>query len=228
MNKAERLLKILTILQSRRRAVTATALAEMLQVSERTIYRDVQALGLSGVPIDGEAGVGDVLQKGSVLPPLMFTEDELEALILGVRMVQGWGDEGLGSAADSALDKIRAILPQRQHYLNAIAKETLLVPDYERTAIVRFSQPLRESIKRFQKVRLDYSDEAGKATGRIAWPLGLVYWGKVWTLIAWCELRSAYRMFRLDRINSLELLAAQFEPQADRCLKDYLERFTGE
>ncbi len=222
MQKAERLLKILTLLQGRRRAITATALADYLQVSERTIYRDVQALCLSGVPIEGEAGVGYILQKGAVLAPLMFNEAELEALILGVRMVQGWGDNSLGQAADSALQKIRAIVPERMQYLQSIAEETLLVPNYERKGNTRFSERIRHAIKQQQKLTIGYRDEQGEDSERIIWPLGLVYWGKVWTLISWCELRAAYRVFRLDRVKALQPLLEQFVTNEHCSLKDYL------
>ena len=236
MTKAERLLKILTLLKGRRQAITAAALAEQLQVSERTIYRDIEALSLSGAHIEGEAGVGYVLQKGSMLPPLTFSESELESLILGVRMVQSWGDPELGQEANSALAKIRAIVPDHLHYLKGITQETLLVPDYERSELSRFGQPLRQAIKRYQKIYIQYQKPspgqhpADKATGerseRIVWPLGLVYWGKVWTLVSWCENRSAYRMFRLDRIHQLETLGAHFETSDNCCLQDYLENHT--
>ena len=225
MTKTERLLKILTVLKSRRRAVTAAALAEQLQVSERTIYRDMQALSLSGVHIDGEAGVGYVLQKGAVLPPLMFNEEELEALIFGVRMVQSWGDPALGQMADSALEKIRAIVPERLHYLQAIAQETLLAPEYASGELTEFGELLRKAIKLRDKICVGYKKPDGEQSERVVWPLGLVYWGKVWTLITWCELRNAYRVFRVDRITALQMTDEQFEPSEGRCLKDYLLRY---
>ncbi|MBB6521374.1 helix-turn-helix transcriptional regulator [Pseudoteredinibacter isoporae] len=222
MNKAERLLKLLTLLQSRRRAITAAQMADKLNVSERTIYRDIQALELSGVPISGEAGVGYMLQAGSTLAPLMFNESELEALILGVRMVQAWGDQGLADSADQALDKIRAILPDRQHYLHSIAEETLIVPDLERDQSTRHSQELRRAIKQQEKITIDYQDEKQQSSQRTIWPLGLVYWGKVWTLVSWCELRADYRSFRIDRIQGLENSGETFETSDEISLKHYL------
>lgn len=227
MKKPERLLKILTLLQSRRRAITALSLADHFQVSERTIYRDIQALVLSGVPIEGEAGVGYLLQKGAVLAPLMFNEAELESLILGVRMVQAWSDEVLAQSADSALDKIRAILPDRMHYLQSMAEETLIVPDYEVREGSRFSPPLREAIKELKKVEITYIKEDAETSRRVIWPLGLVYWGKVWTLISWCEMRNAYRNFRIDRITELAILDEKFETNEERSLKNYLKSYTG-
>lgn len=225
MNKAERLLKLLTLLQSRRRAITAASLAEKLNVSERTIYRDIQALELSGVPISGEAGVGYMLQAGSTLAPLMFNESELEALILGVRMVQAWGDSGLAESADQALDKIKAILPDRQHYLHSIAEETLIVPDFEQGNSTQYSQELRQAIKQREKLAIHYQDEKQAASERTIWPLGLVYWGKVWTLVSWCELRDDYRSFRIDRIQKLAGANAHFEASDEISLKNYLSRF---
>ncbi len=225
MNKAERLLKLLTLLQSRRRAITAAALAEKLAVSERTIYRDIQALELSGVPISGEAGVGYMLQAGSTLAPLMFNESELEALILGVRMVQAWGDKGLADSADHALNKIKAILPDRQHYLHMMAEETLIVPDFEHGNSTQFSQELRQAIKQREKLSIHYQDEKQAESERTIWPLGLVYWGKVWTLVSWCELRDDYRSFRIDRIKNLTSANESFEASDEISLKNYLSRF---
>lgn len=225
MQKPERLLKLLTLLQSRRRAITALSIAEHFQISERTVYRDIQALILSGVPIEGEAGVGYVLRKGEVLPPLTFTEAEMEALILGVRMVQGWSDEALGQSADAALEKIRAILPDRLHYLQSMTHETILVPDYERERSAQFSQPIREAIRKKQKIRVDYRKEDGETSTRVLWPLGLVFWGKVWTLIGWCELRNDYRVFRLDRMINIKPVDDFFETTEERNLKHYIERY---
>lgn len=226
MKKAERLLKTLTLLQSRRRAVTAREIAHQFQISERTVYRDIQSLISAGVAIEGEAGVGYMLLRGEVLQPLTFDEAQLEALIFGVRMVQGWGDDALGNAASEALEKIRAILPDRLHYLNAISEETLIVPDYEREAHNPHSHRVRNAIREQQKLELEYADEKGSATKRLIRPLGLVFWGKVWTIIAWCELRADYRTFRLDRIETLRIGEEKFETTETRNLKHYLERYS--
>ena len=224
MTKSVRLFKLLTLLQGRRRAITASAIAEQLGVSERTVYRDIQALVDTGAPIGGEAGVGYLLQKGSTLAPLMFDEEELEALLLGVRMVQGWGDPELGDAADNALSKIRAILPDHMHYLRVIPGETLLVPDYEREELLNNSPILRHSIKESMKVKIEYCKlDSDEKSSRIVWPLGLVYWGKVWTLISWCELRNDYRVFRIDRITHVECMKEAFETTPERSLKHYLD-----
>jgi len=224
MRKAERLFQLLTLLRGRRTVITAKALSERLQVSERTIYRDIQALSLSGVPIEGEAGVGYRLRPGFSVPPLMFDEEELEALLLGVRMVQGWSDSALGNAADRALDKIRAVLPETLHHRHTIRPEWLLVPDYYREESARFSDQIRQAIKSQQVLQLDYRREDGAESTRVIWPLGLVFWGKTWTLIAWCELRTAYRMFRLDRILQSLPLPRHYETTSEISLQYYLNK----
>lgn len=225
MRKAERLFQLLTLLRSRRTVITATELAQQLSVSERTIYRDMQALSLSGVPLESEAGVGYRLKPGFTVPPLMFDESELEALLLGVRMVQGWSDNQLGQAADSALQKIRAVLPERLHQQHTREEEWLLVPDYHRQHCAQFSDQLRDQIKRKQVISIGYQREDGTQSEREIWPLGMVYWGRVWCLIAWCEMRQDYRQFRLDRIQSLIELDRQFITDENCSLKNYLDQY---
>ncbi|QEQ95286.1 helix-turn-helix transcriptional regulator [Neptunomonas concharum] len=222
MRKAERLFQILTLLRGRRTVITAKDLAERLQVSERTVYRDIQALSLSGVPIEAETGVGYRLHTSFNLPPIMFDLDELEALLLGVRMVQGWSDESLGRAADSALNKIRAVLPERQHHEHTIRPEWLIVPDFYRDQSAPYSRELRAAIKSQSVLELSYRREDRAASVRHIWPLGLVYWGRTWTLVAWCELREAYRMFRLDRIVALTILERHFTTSSTLSLQHYL------
>ncbi len=203
MRKAERLFQLLTLLRGRRTVITARSLAEHLQVSERTIYRDMQSLSLSGVPIEGETGVGYRLKAGFTIPPIMFSPQELEAILLGARMVQRWGDQELGKAADSALTKIRAILPDKLHFEHAIKPEWLLVPDYSSGENARHGEQIRAAIKSLRVLSINYRTEDQQSSDREIWPLGLVFWGNVWTLISWCELRHAYRSFRLDRIIKL-------------------------
>ena len=224
MRKAERLFQLLTLLRSRRQVITAQELAERLEVSERTIYRDMQALSLSGMPIESEAGVGYRLRPGFSVPPLMFDEEELEALLLGVRMVQGWSDDALGSAAGSALEKIRAVLPDRLHHRHTLQPEWLLVPDFHRSKRAQYSDQIRETIKMRVIIDIEYQREDGELSSRSIWPLGLVYWGQAWTLIAWCEIRDDYRMFRLDRIQGLVVSDNLYPEDPSRCLKHYLQK----
>lgn len=221
MRKAERLFQILTLLRSRRTVITAQELAEKLEVSERTIYRDIQSLSLSGMPIESEAGIGYRLKPRFSVPPLMFDEGELEALLLGVRMVQGWSGEAMGKAADSALQKIHAVLPEHLHHQYTQQAEWLLVPDFYRAHSAKFSDQLRDAIKHKNVLQIDYTREDGEQSQREIWPLGMVYWGKTWTLVAWCEKRSDYRMFRLDRINALNPMDHHFETTASCNLQHY-------
>lgn len=209
MRRADRLFRIVQVLR-RRRFVTATQLAEQLEVSERTIYRDVRDLIGSGVPILGEAGVGYRLERGFDLPPLAFNEDEIEALVLGARMVQHYGDEELRRAARSILDKTHAVVPERAKERLASTALFALSFGVPKAALVRLG-PIRQATAARKKILLTYVDEHGSESERIVRPLGLYFWGNVWTLGAYCELRSDFRTFRLDRIGALEVRSESFE-----------------
>ncbi len=220
MRRADRLFQIIQLLR-KDRVVTAREIADKLEVSERTIYRDMQDLSLSGVPISSEAGSGYRLLPGFHLPPLMFTEEELSALLIGARMVQAWTDKGLASAATQAMIKIESAVPE--HLRDELAREDILVPDFgvdprvsKRLAL------LRVGIKELQKIEFSYKREDGEPSSRIVHPLGLFYWGRVWTLTAWCELRDEFRNFRLDRMTHVSLLEEAFESSPGRTLQDYL------
>jgi predicted DNA-binding transcriptional regulator YafY len=220
MRRADRLFQIMLFL-GRGTVVRARELAERLEVSERTIYRDVADLGRSGVPIEGEAGVGYLLRGGYRLPPLMFDADELEALALGSRMVKGWTDPALGKAAERALLKIEAVLPADRR--SQLAQEALLVPDFHvPPAMVAPLGQLRLAIAQGRKVRFDYVRADGAPSTRTAWPLGLFFWGGTWTLGAWCELRGEYRSFRVDRLSTLTVLDEVFDGARERLLEDYI------
>ncbi len=225
MKKSERLLQLLVLLRGRRRAVTAAQLAERLEVSERTVYRDIQSLLLSGVDIEGEAGVGYSLRPGSGIPPLMFNEEELEALVLGIRLVKGWADDELIQAAESAQQKIRAVLPShtQQQYENKHTK--YLVPDNKRRQRLRYSEEIRSAIDERRILALNYKDEKGQQSRRRIYPLGMMFWGEAWTVVAWCELREDYRLFRLDRIDTAELQGEHFETGPECSFADYISRY---
>ncbi|NGN97027.1 YafY family transcriptional regulator [Grimontia sp. S25] len=221
MSKSERLFELLTLLRSKRYAVTAKSLSEELKVSERTIYRDIQSLQLSGVPIEGEAGIGYLLGKGSHLPPLMFTEEEMVALELGMRMVRAWSDKSLAAASESASRKIQSILPE--HLKAQIDALPLAVPDfYIESECTAWRESLREATTEKQKVRIKYKTGEGIHSERVVHPLGQVFWGKVWTLVAWCELRDDYRSFRVDRIEGMEALKEHFEASGVKSFQHYL------
>ena len=225
MRPADRLFQIVLFL-GRGRVVTARYLAEHLGVSERTIYRDIQDLVTSGVPIDGEAGVGYRLRRGFQVPPLMFDEAELQALVFGVRVAQAYGDKDMASAADRVLAKVDAVLPDRLR--GELNSDRLVVPP--RPLPPGASEMLgdvREAINRRMRLFLDYRDADGKTTERIVWPLSLLYWGHSWTLGAWCELRQAFRSFRVDRISSSRTLASQYPDEPGKRLNDYFAAVRG-
>ena len=220
MRRADRLFQIILLL-GRDRIKTARRIAEELEVSERTVYRDIADLVAVGVPIDGEAGVGYHLHSGYQVPPLMFDEEELEALVLGASMVRTWADAELAKAAERVLEKVDAVLPNRLR--GNLEKETLLAPGFFiPPETVTGMASLRKAIDRRLKVNMAYVREDGERSERIVWPLGLVFWGTKWTLGAWCEWRDGFRTFRLDRIQSLELLSLTFPDSPGRRFRDYI------
>lgn len=224
MRKSERLFQLVTLLQGRRTAITAEALAEVLEVSLRTVYRDVQALMLSGVPIDGEAGVGYRLRPGFDLPPLMFRSDETTALLVGSRMVQAWTDPALAEAARRAEAKILAVLtPVMRIEISRLPYRIPVFSNGEREV----HGVLRTACEVRQKVEVTYRDAKGEATTRILWPLGLIGWGERWTLLAWCEKRDAYRNFRLDRVENIAVLPVTYPLHPERSLEHYLTQVVG-
>lgn len=220
MRRADRLFNLVLLL-NRKRAVTARELAEALEVSERTIYRDIADLSLSGIPVEGEAGVGYLMRGNYQLPPLMFDAEELAALALGGRMVQGWSDNELGRAAERALLKIEAVLPEPMK--QRLARQTLLVPDFHvPPAMVEPLGLLRRAIADQHKLSFAYTRADGETSTRTIWPLGLFFWGQIWTLGAWCELRGEYRSFRPDRMAELTLLEDTFDSRDGVLLEEYI------
>jgi predicted DNA-binding transcriptional regulator YafY len=224
MRRADRLFQIVLLLD-RRRAVTAREIAESLNISERTVYRDIADLSRSGVPISGEAGVGYMLRSGYRLPPLMFDPEELQALALGSRMVKGWADEALGRAAERALMRIEAVLPKQLQ--ERPARDAFLVPDFHvpKKMVAPLTQ-LRRCIAESKKAQLAYTRLDGVASSRTIWPLGLVFWGESWTLAAWCELRGDFRTFRPDRMQQVAVLDDGFEGTG--MLQKYMNLYSGE
>jgi predicted DNA-binding transcriptional regulator YafY len=220
MRRADRLFRIVQRLR-RRGATTARQLAEALEVSERTVYRDVRDLLASGVPIQGEAGVGYALDRSYELPPLMFDEEEIEALVLGARIVRAWADKKLARAAEEALQKIENVLPPPLK--SRLADSPLLAPDFHFSNRFRSGlEDLRRAIREQRKARFRYVDKAQVGSERTVHPLGLAYWGQSWTLTAWCEMRAAFRSFRLDRIDGLQITDESFESAPGQTLADFL------
>jgi len=225
MRRADRLFQIVLLL-SRRRAVTARELAEVLEVSERTIYRDIADLSVSGVPVEGEAGVGYLMRGNYQIPPLMFDSEEIAALVLGARMARGWADPELGKAADRALMKIEAVLPEQLK--SRVTRQPLLVPDFHvPNAMIAPMAELRRAIADQRKLAFDYVRADGEPSHRTVWPLGLFFWGETWTLGAWCELRNEYRGFRLDRMSALHMHEEHFEGHGGELLEAYIRAASG-
>jgi predicted DNA-binding transcriptional regulator YafY len=226
MRRADRLFQIVQLLR-RERAVTAAQIASELEVSERTVYRDVQDLVVNGVPIQGEAGVGYALPASFDLPPLMFDAEEIQALVLGARMVRSWSDARLAAAAKSALAKVEHVLPPR--LANRAAKNRLFAPDFHvpKDSLAVMSS-IRGALEDQRVMRLEYEDGSDAVTERCVRPLALSFWGRSWTLTAWCELRVDFRTFRIDRIRAAEVLARKFEEEPGRSLEDFFARMQEE
>lgn len=225
MRRADRLFRIVQLLRGGRLS-TAKKLADTLEVSERTIYRDIADLQASGVPIDGEAGVGYVLRSGFDLPPLMFTHDEITALMVGARLVSAWGGARLALAAEEAMIKIETILPPKLK--SRVRTTRVYAPGYRLEPAVRDRlDRLEDAVAGERPVTMAYRREDGAFSERTVRPLGLFFWGGVWTLAAWCDLRRDFRAFRIDRIEELSVAETHFRQESGKTLKDYLEREAG-
>jgi len=219
MRRADRRFQIVQLLRTRK-VVTAASLARELEVAPRTIYRDVADLVASGMPIEGEAGVGYALSHELDLPPLMFDEEEIGALVLGARMVQAFGDDALAVRARSVLAKVEAVVPERLrrsfrrpewHVSRNLCKE-----------VRGHVEHLRRAIDGHRKLRLAYRDEKGSESERTVRPLCLAFWGPVWTAGAWCELRQDFRNFRVDRMRTVTVLDERFEDEPGKDLAAFL------
>lgn len=221
MRKVDRLFEIIQLLRGQRLR-TAAMISEKLGVSVRTVYRDIQGLIASGVPIEGEPGVGYVIRQPLEFPPLQFTPLELRAIQLGISMVKAVADDEVAACAQEVAIKLRDILPPS-------------LWDSAHTPIghVYFSseETIKESLKSMRyaidhkiKISFFYRSEQEHQTSRTVWPLGLEYWGKVWTLTGWCELRHDFRVFRIDRIQSLSVLQEFFIAEKGKTYRDYLSR----
>ena len=226
MRRADRLFQIVQFIRGRR-LTTAAFLAQRLEVSERTVYRDIADLQHQGVPIEGEAGVGYRLGAGFELPPLMFTQDEASALVASARLAQSWLDPAMARDVEAALGKILSLLPAAARVsAEALA---LYAPQLgiDETTRARL-QVVREAVQSRHKLQLRYRDVGGDASERTVRPLGCFFWGKVWTLSAWCELRNDFRGFRVDRIDALTPLAERFRDEPGKTLAEMLRRVQGE
>jgi predicted DNA-binding transcriptional regulator YafY len=225
MRRADRLFEILQILR-RKNVVRAADIAEALEVSRWTVYRDIRDLMVNGVPIDGEAGTGYMLRPGFDLPPLMFDEREIAALLLGARMVESWADPELAEAARNVVAKVRAVVPERQR--RNLDDMTLLAPSNHFSESIAIDQiALRRSVRDRHKIRFGYSNGADRLSERYVRPLLLAFFGPIWLLPAWCELRQDFRVFRLDRMSKLQVLDEQFRSERGKTAIDFLKQDAG-
>lgn len=221
MRRSDRLFDIIQRLRTARSPVTAAAIAAELEVTPRTVYRDIAALQASRVPIEGAAGLGYVLRRGYDLPPLMFTADEVEAVLVGMRLLGRTRDPGLQQAAESVLSKLAAVLPEPLrgsldtppfHVSEGGAREPGAISLAE----------LRVAIREANKLRITYRDLGGTASERVIRPVAIEYYVEVTLLCAWCELRNDYRHFRADRIEAAAVLSDSFAADRERLLSGWL------
>lgn len=223
MSRAERLLDLIQLLRRHRAPVSGPALADELGISIRTLYRDIATLQAQGADIQGEPGLGYVLRPGFTLPPLMFSADEIEALVLGSRWVARRAeDPRLGDAAANALSKITAVLPAELR--DSVDGSNLLIGGGEVIPAVVDLSAIRLAIRDQRKLAIAYRNGDGTATERVIWPFAIGFFDRVRVVIGWCELRVDYRNFRLDRIAQMEVLPERYPRRRAVMLKEWRER----
>ena len=220
MSRAQRLLDLIQALRGYRRPVSGATLAETLGISLRTVYRDIETLKAQGAHIDGEPGVGYVLRPGFMLPPLMFSEEEIEAIVLGSRWVADRADAALGAAARNALAKIAAVLPQDLKV--SLDTSSLLVGPGNAVAAGDAELPtIRLAIRTERKLRIFYVDGRGRDSKRTIWPFALAFFDRVRVVVAWCEIREGFRHFRTDRISKVQFVDKRYPRRRQVLLKDW-------
>ncbi|WBL81841.1 YafY family transcriptional regulator [Bradyrhizobium xenonodulans] len=220
MSRSQRLLDLIQVLRRHRRPVAGAVLADEVGVSLRTLYRDIETLKAQGAHIDGEAGVGYVLRPGFMLPPLMFSEEEIEALVLGSRWVAERADQPLGAAARNALAKIGAVLPDDLR--DRLDASSLLIGPGESIAAGDTElASIRDAIRAECKLQIAYADGKGRPSRRTIWPFALAFFDRVRVVVAWCELRDGYRHFRTDRIATLKSTAKPYPRRRAALLKEW-------
>jgi len=223
VSRADRLLRLVQLLRRHRAPVSASLLATELGTSIRSIYRDVQTLRGQGAAIDGEAGIGYLLRPGFLLPPLMFADEELEAIVLGLRLTAEHGDDALGRAAREVIAKIRAVLPRD---LRDLVDDTALLagPALRRSPETVDLAEIRRAIRVGRKAGIDYVTREAKPTKRVVWPIGLGFFERARVLIAWCEMRQDFRSFRTDRIRRWTTLGERLPRSRTALLRQWRER----
>jgi len=223
VSRAQRLLDLIQVLRRHRHPVSGATLAEATGVSLRTLYRDIELLKAEGAHIDGEAGVGYVLRPGFMLPPLMFSEEEIEALVLGSRWVHQRADCALADAAANVLAKIGAVLPKDLR--ETLDDSGLLIAPGDPIAAGDAQLPkIRQAIRTERKIGLSYRDNNGADSKRTIWPFALSFFEKVRVVVAWCELREDFRHFRTDRLTRFEMLDTRYPQRRQVLLKAWREK----
>jgi len=221
MRRADRLFHIVQILR-RGLVVTAAQIADELEVSDRTVYRDVQDLSARGVPIRAEAGVGYLLEKGFDIPPLMFNSAEVESLVIAARMLEAWADPQTSKHIKSALEKIEQVLPSGLR--DKPAHIRVFAPGFMTNPTIWLAMPeLRKAIGERRKFYFQYRDEKNQQSERTIRPLAVYFWGKAWTCIGWCELRQDFRHFRLDRMSDWLITLELFQDEPGKTFADFEE-----
>jgi predicted DNA-binding transcriptional regulator YafY len=218
MSRSERLFSLLQALRRFRRPVSGKALAAELGVSMRTLYRDIATLQAQGADIAGEPGVGYVLRPGFILPPLMFSEDEIEALVLGSRWVASRGDDSLGLAARDVLAKVASVLPADLRE-NLDAANLFAIPIRSTATSNVDLAAIRKAIRLERKLSIRYQDKQGAATRRLIWPFAVGFFERMHVVVAWCELRKDYRHFRTDRMSDLTVMDVRYGRRRQAMLK---------
>jgi predicted DNA-binding transcriptional regulator YafY len=221
MRRSDRLFDIIQRLRTARGPTTAAALADELEVTVRTVYRDVATLQARRVPIEGAAGIGYVLRRGFDLPPLMFTTEEIEAIVVGARLVARTGDPGLQDAAESVLSKVMVVLPEALRTQLASAPFFVSGSGAPVAESVDLSE-VRQAIRDERKLHIGYVDEKGVRTQRTIWPIAVAYYVQATLIGAWCELRRDYRHFRADRIDTLTVLDECYPSDNGRLMAEWL------
>lgn len=226
MRRADRLFHIVQILR-RGKVVTAAHIADELEVSDRTVYRDLQDLSARGVPLRAETGVGYLLEKGFDIPPLMFNSAEVESLVIAARMLEAWADPQTSKQIKSALEKIEQVLPLPLR--DKPARVRVFAPGFMTNPIIWQAMPeLRKAIGEQRKFYFQYCDEKNQQSERTLRPLAVYFWGKAWTCVGWCELRQDFRHFRLDRMQNWMIMLDTFQDEQGKTLADFEERMREE
>lgn len=227
MRRADRLFDIIQALRAATKPMTAQALADRLEVTPRTIYRDIATLQARRVPIEGAAGIGYVLRRGFDLPPLMFTAEEIDAITVGARMVRRLRDPDLQRAAENVLWKVASVLPEALRQGLSAPNFLVSIGSAEEAKGIDLAE-LRRAIRENRKMRIDYADQEGRRTRRVIWPIAMAYYVDAAVLGAWCETRRDYRHFRPERILAAAVLEETFPTEGGKLMEGWLALQRGE